>query len=209
MKNALTVLASTGVYGAVLGWWRSPLMAAYVAAKLPVVFFGAMLAVSAFCWVVSLALDADMRYRDVLSAASDAMATAGRMLLAAAPVVLFFVATAAPDSGSRNEMRFAHSCIMLVHIAVLACAGSFGVWCLHGRLLRHASARCGARGLIAIWLAAFGVAGCQLGWMMRPIVGSPNISVEFVREDALDSNFLESLFGQIIPHFINKGAVRK
>jgi hypothetical protein len=43
---------------------------------------------------------------------------------------------------------------------------------------------------------------------MRPIVGSPNISVEFLREDALDSNFLESLFGQIIPNFINKGAIR-
>ena len=112
MKNALTVLASTAVYGAVLGMWRSPLMAAYVAAKLPVVFFGAMLAVSAFCWVVSLALDADMRYRDVWSAASDAMATAGRVLFAAAPVVLFFVATAAPDSGraTRCASRIPASC---------------------------------------------------------------------------------------------------
>ena len=61
MKNALTVLISSGMYGAVLGWWRSPLMAAYAAVKLPIVFFGAMLAVSAFCWVVSLALNADMR----------------------------------------------------------------------------------------------------------------------------------------------------
>jgi hypothetical protein len=32
--------------------------------------------------------------------------------------------------------------------------------------------------------------------------------VEFLRDDALDSNFLESFFGQIIPHFINKGAIR-
>ena len=209
MKNALTVLAATGSYGAVLGWWRSPLMAAYVAVKLPVVFFCAMLAVSVFCWVASLALNADMRYRDVWAAASDAMATAGLVLFAAAPIVLFFVASAAPDSGTRDEMRFAHSCIMLVHIAVLACAGVFGVWRLHGRLRKHASPRCGVRGLIAIWLVAFGVAGCQLGWIMRPIVGSPNICVEFVREDALERNFLESLFGQIIPHFINKGEIRK
>jgi hypothetical protein len=42
---------------------------------------------------------------------------------------------------------------------------------------------------------------------MRPLVGSPNIAVEFLRADALDSNFLESLFRQIIPHIISKGAV--
>ena len=43
-------------------------MAAYVAVKLPAVFFCAMLAVSVFCWVASLALNADMRYRDVWAA---------------------------------------------------------------------------------------------------------------------------------------------
>ena len=57
------------------------------------------------------------------------------------------------------------------------------------------------------WLASFAVVGCQLGWMARPLVGSPNIQVEFVRDDALESNFLESLFKQIIPHIIRKGAV--
>lgn len=209
MKNALTVMVATGAYGVVLGWWRSPLLAAYVAVKLPAVFFCTMLAVSGFCWVASLALDADMRYRDIWASASEAMATAGCIIFAAAPVVLFFVVTAAPDSGARNEMRFAHACIMLVHIAVLACGGAVGVWRLHGSLKRYASPRCGVRGLIAIWLTAFGVVGCQLGWIVRPMVGSPNICVEFVREDALERNFLESLFGQIIPHFIKKGEIVK
>ena len=66
---------------------------------------------------------------------------------------------------------------------------------------------------VAIWLlvalGVFALVGCQTGWMMRPLVGSPNIVVEFLREDALESNFLESVFDQIIPHVVNKGAVRK
>ena len=59
--------------------------------------------------------------------------------------------------------------------------------------------------MICLWLLAFAMVGCQFGWMLRPIVGSPNITVEFLRADALDSNFLESLFRQIIPHILNKG----
>ena len=32
--------------------------------------------------------------------------------------------------------------------------------------------------------------------------------VEFLREDALDSNVMESLFKQIIPNFVNKGVIK-
>ena len=60
--------------------------------------------------------------------------------------------------------------------------------------------------MMCLWLAAFAVVGCQLGWIMRPLVGSPNVSVEFLRSDALEGNFLESLFTQIIPGLTKKGA---
>ena len=63
--------------------------------------------------------------------------------------------------------------------------------------------------MMATWLLAFGIVGCQVGWVLRPLVGSPNIAVEFVRDDALESNFIESLATQIIPHIAHKGAVRK
>ena len=64
------------------------------------------------------------------------------------------------------------------------------------------------RFLLICWLTAFAVVGSQIGWMMRPLVGSPNIKVEFLREDALDSNVMESLFKQIIPNFVNKGVIK-
>ena len=207
-RRILFVAAVTGVYGAVLAVWRSPLMAAYVAAKLPIVFVGATVVVSLFCWMAGLAAGAGLRYREVLEATFFAMSVAGAILLAMAPVVLFFVFSAAPDSGSRETMRLAHSAMMLAHIVVMGGAGTVGVALLLRSLRRRVPAECRLVLMMCLWLAAFAVVGCQLGWIMRPLVGSPNISVEFLRADALESNFLESLFTQIIPHLINGGTVK-
>jgi hypothetical protein len=207
-RRMLFVAAATGVYGAVLAAWRSPLMAAYVAAKLPLVFVGATMLVSVFCWMAGLATGADLRYREVLEAVFFAMSVAGAILLALAPVVLFFVFSAAPDSGTRETMRLAHAAMMLAHIVVMAGAGTVGVALLYRSLKRRVPAGCRLVLMMCLWLAAFAVVGCQLGWIMRPLVGSPNIAVEFLRSDALQSNFLESLFTQIIPHLLNGGVVR-
>ena len=207
-RRMLFVAAATCVYGAVLAVWRSPLMAAYVAAKLPAVFVGSTLVVSQFCWMAALATGAGLRYREVLEAVFFAMSVAGAILLALAPVVLFFVFSAAPDSGTRETMRLAHAAMMLAHIVVMGSAGTVGVALLYRSLKRRVPADCQLVLMMCLWLAAFAVVGCQLGWIMRPLVGSPNISVEFLRSDALDSNFLESLFTQIIPHLINGGVVK-
>ena len=206
-RDVLIVVLSTAAYGAVLAAWRSPLMAAYVAVKLPVVFVATTLVVSAFCWAAGLLCRAGLRYREVLGAVFSARAVAGLLLLALSPVVLYFVFSGAPDAGTREEMRFAHATMMMVHILVLACAGATGNLVLCRALRRRVPPACRLAPMVALWIASFAVVGCQLGWIMRPLVGSPNIAVEFLRSDALDSNFLESLFRQIIPHIISKGAV--
>jgi hypothetical protein len=206
-RDVLIVVLSTAAYGAVLAAWRSPLMAAYAAVKLPVVFVATTLVVSAFCWAAGLLCRAGLRYREVLGAVFSAMAVAGSILLALSPVVLYFVFSGAPDAGTREEMRFAHATMMMVHILVLACAGATGNLVLCRALRRRVPPACRLAPMVALWIASFAVVGCQLGWIMRPLVGSPNIAVEFLRSDALDSNFLESLFRQIIPHIISKGAV--
>lgn len=201
------LVVATAVYGAVLATWRSPLMAAYVAVKLPAVFVGATLVVSVFCWMAGLLAGADLRYGEVLDFVFSAMAIAGAILLALAPIVFFFIVSGAPDTGSAEELRFAHASLLLVHIVVFAAAGVVGNVSLGRALNARLPPGCRLGLLMTLWLVSFAVVGCQLGWMARPLVGSPNIKVEFVRADALESNFLESLFKQIIPHIIRKGAV--
>ena len=90
----------------------------------------------------------------------------------------------------------------------LSGAGVAGNIRLYAELKSRNSAGGNLRFLLICWLTAFAVVGSQIGWMMRPLVGSPNIKVEFLREDALDSNVMESLLEQIIPNFVNKGAIK-
>ena len=122
-------------------------------------------------------------------------------------VVLFFILTGAPETGSRETLRFTHAVLMSVHIAVFALAGGIGNLTLVRELKSRVPATCRVSLLLTLWLGVFALVGCQVGWMLRPLVGSPNISVEFVRTDALASNFLESVVEQIIPHLIHQGVV--
>ncbi len=205
-EHVCLVVVATAVYGAVLAAWRSPVLAGYVAAKLPVVFVGSTLVVSVFCWMAGLATGADLRYREVLGSVFFAMSIAGTILIALAPIVFFFIVTAAPDAGTPDEMRFAHGCMLLVHIVVFAVAGVVGNAMLVKALRARVPKTCRLGLMLFLWLASFAVVGCQLGWMSRPLVGSPNIKVEFLREDALKGNFLESVFVQTIPTVLKGGS---
>ena len=207
-RHVSLIVISTAVYGLALGWWRSFEMALYVAAKLPVVFVGSTLVVSAFAWMAGLVVGAGLRYRDVLGLVFAAMASASRLLFALVPVVLFFIVSAAPMSGTREELRFAHAALLVTHIVIFAAAGVLGNLTLVRELRERVPVKCRVSVLVTLWLGVFAFVGCQVGWMMRPLVGSPNITVEFLREDALDSNFLESVSTQVIPHLIHKGEVR-
>lgn len=201
------VVVTTAVYGAVLAAWRSPLMAAYVAVKLPAVFVVSTLIVSVFCWMAGLLTGANLTYGEVLESVFSAMTISGVILLALSPVVFFFIVSGAPNEGTEEALRFVHACMMLAHILVFATAGVVGNVMLYKALKARVPAHCNLILTLFLWLCVFAVVGCQLGWMMRPLVGSPNIAVEFLRADAFDSNFLESLFTQIIPNIIRKGVV--
>ena len=209
IRHLTQIVIATAIYGLALGWWHSLEMALYVAAKLPLVFVGSSLAVSVFAWMTGLVLGSGLRYREVLALVFSAMATASRLLLGLVPVIMFFIFAAAPTEGTRDELRFAHAIMLSVHILAFAAAGVLGNLALVRELRRRVAASCRVPALVALWLGVFALVGCQTGWMMRPLVGSPNIVVEFLREDALESNFLESVFNQVIPHIVNKGAIER
>lgn len=45
------------------------------------------------------------------------------------------------------------------------------------------------------WLAVFCLVGCQMGWVLRPFIGTPNLPFEWFR--ARHSNFFEAVFNLI------------
>ena len=145
---ALFVCLACAVYGAALAGWRSPRLALYVAAKLPLVFLGSTLVVAGCNAVAAALLRTGLGLRDVLAAVFGAMALAGWILLALAPVALFLVAAACPDAGPDETLRRAHNAMLLVHCAVLALAGLAGVaslctvWPRRTRLRFFTSCQC-------------------------------------------------------------------
>ena len=83
------------------------------------------------------------------------------------------------------------------HPAVIAFAGITA----NLRLYQALRAWCGQPGpairVLLGWLTGNLFLGSQLSWILRPFVGSPGIPVEFVRPNALESNFFEALLFSI------------
>ena len=50
--------------------------------------------------------------------------------------------------------------------------------------------------VFAIWIFVFGLVGAQMGWVLRPFIGSPDRPFEFIR--ARDSNFFEAVWNVFV-----------
>lgn len=201
----LFIVLSCGLYGAVMAGWRSPRLSAYVAVKLPFLFLATAAVVSLFNWMIAAVLGSGLSYRLTVNAALGSMTVAAWILLSLAPVSLFFLLSGVPRLGTLDEQRFAHNCMLVTHILVLALAGIAGNGALLGGLRRIVSPRCPVTVLFVTWLAVFGLVGCQMAWILRPFIGSPYFPVAFMRSNALHSNFYESVFGDVLPYLLTGG----
>jgi len=63
------------------------------------------------------------------------------------------------------------------------------------RLRQPDAATVRTRRLMASWCILFGVVGSQMGWVLRPFIGSPDAPFEWFRER--DSNFLAAVFNAL------------
>lgn len=197
---AAFIAVASAAYGAAMAGWRSPRLALYVAAKLPILLLGTTALVAALNWIVACALGSGLAFRRVIAVTYGAMAAACWLLLALAPVTLFFTWAAAPDRGSPAGLRYAHNCLLLMHVALIAFAGAAGNAALGEGIARVAARGCRVRLLRLCWLASFMFVGCQASWILRPFVGSPFHEVRFMREDCLQRNFYEFVFGEVVPY---------
>ena len=55
------------------------------------------------------------------------------------------------------------------------------------------------RTVFGVWLVVYGVVGAQMGWVLRPFIGSPDLPFEVFRQR--ESNFLENLLRTIAEFF--------
>ena len=198
-RPLLVVVAGSAVYGAVLGGWRGPVLAAYCAVKLPAVLLLTGTVAFVFNLVAGASLGARAGARATASMTLTAVAVSSLLLAAVAPVVLLLdLSLPAPGTDARTT----HNVLYLVHVVVVGSSGLAGVLALW-RIVRArlGSART-ARRVVAVWVTVLGLVGGEVAWALRPFVGSVYEPVAFVRADALDGNVYEFVWTDIRPHLL-------
>ncbi|MEP6822894.1 MAG: hypothetical protein ABI946_11145 [Chthoniobacterales bacterium] len=192
LRCCLLILVGCGIYGATLGLWRAPLQGAFTALKFPLLIFLTCAGNALLNGMLAQVLGSGLSFRQTSSAILLSFATAGIVLGAISPLILF-VLWNAPPLGSAADVT-GHSIVLLTHVGVIAYAGVLANHRLLRLLEKMSGSRSTARRVLFGWLAGNLFLGAQLAWTLRPFIGSPQLAVQFLRGDPLRGNFYEAVF---------------
>lgn len=192
---ALTALAGLAVYGFTVGFWRDPLMGAYVAVKLPLLVVLTLVCNGLLNGLLGLLLGTGLGFRQSLLALLTAFALAGVILGSLAPVTLLLAWNAPPpDSpGAQN----AHAAYLVTHTFLIGFAGIAANIHLHRLLAEKSPTPAAATATLLAWLGGNGFLGAQFSWILRPFFGTPSLKVQFLRDDPLRGNFYQTVWRSI------------
>jgi hypothetical protein len=191
------IVLGAGLYGAGMGWWRDPQQALYVAIKFPLIILLTMTGNALINGMFAPLLGLNIPFRQSFSAILMSFTVAAAILGAFSPVMAFMIWNAPPMS-PQAVSGATYSLIKLANVAVIAFAGSTGNVRLFQTLARLGGSKAVAFRVLLAWLAGNLFLGSQLSWILRPFIGSPNLSVEFFRATALDGNFYENVFHSLM-----------
>ncbi len=192
------ICVGAGLYGAAMGWWRAPLAALFVAIKFPLIILLTTAGNALLNAMLAPLLGLNISLRQSFLAVLMSFAIVSAILGAFSPLVAFLVWNAPPMTTDAARSAGAYSFIQVTHVVLIAFAGVTGNLRLV-QLLRELSGKAAtARRVLVAWLAGNLFLGSQLTWILRPFIGSPNLPVEFLRPNALDGNFYETVFHSLL-----------
>jgi hypothetical protein len=200
-RSLLLLFAGAGSYGAVLGSWHGPRLAAYAALKLPLVLLATALLTTPFAALMVRALGLRISVAQTARLALGCLALAALVMASLAPVAALFTWTGPPPSPAA---RTPHNLLYLLHTAVVGGSGVTAVVALRRRLVASAPSISAARGVLVSWIVLFALVGGEVAWALRPFVGSVFEPVALVRADALDGNVYEFIWTDVAPHLARR-----
>jgi hypothetical protein len=195
--HIVVIILGAGLYGAAMGWWRDPQQALYVAIKFPLIILLTTFGNALLNAMLAPLLGLNIPFRQCFSAIVMSFTIAAATLGAFSPLMAFVVWNAPPISGAGAGYSF----IKLMHVAVIAFAGTTGNVRLFQLLTRLGGSRAVAFRVLIAWLAGNLFLGSQLSWILRPFIGSPELPVAFFRSTALDGNFFENVIHAFLQIF--------
>jgi hypothetical protein len=188
------VIVGTGAFGAALGSWRASEQALYTAVKLPLILLLTALGNGLLNAMLAPLLGLNISARQSLLAVLLSFTIAAAILGAFSPLLYFLVWNTPPMAAGAGAAYSAHSLILVSETLMIAFAGVAANLRLVQLLRELSGSRAIARKVLLAWLAGNLFLGSQLAWILRPFVGSPGLPVQFLRPDAFDGTFYESLW---------------
>ncbi|MGC4015546.1 MAG: hypothetical protein QM755_13660 [Luteolibacter sp.] len=195
-QTAAMTVAGLALYGFTVGWWRSPVMGAYVAVKMPLLILLTLGCNGLLNGLFALLLGTGLGIRQSFLALLMATAVSALILGSLAPVT-FFLAWNAPSPGSAGAGT-AHSAYLITHTFLIGFAGVVANAHLHRLLTARAPNRAAANATLLAWLAGNGFLGAQFSWVLRPFFGSPGLEVAFLRPEPLKGNFYQAVWHSLV-----------
>ena len=216
-RLASIVLLLGGAYGIAMGLYATlrPAHASFAqlaatVVKVPLLFLLTLAVTYPSLYVVSALLDSRLRHAETLRLLLVSMCANLALLASLGPVTAFFTL-------STESYEF----MKLLNVLFFAVSGAAGVAFLNRALQavhrttedapapaaasgedpepRRAAVRprgteraASAQGILRIWVVIYGTVGAQMGWILRPFIGSPE--QEFTLFRPRESNFFQAVF---------------
>ena len=170
------------LYGAILGSTHGVLQIISSAFKLPALYLLTLLICLPTLYFMDVVLGSKQTFSQYVALLLASVAMMSVMLFGFAPVTLFFRL-------SIDDYWF----FLLLNIIVLGFTGIVGIGFFYRSMMsliekeQLGKASKNRYKLITGWLFLYGFVGSQLGWTLRPFVGTPNQPFSLFRE--IESNF--------------------
>jgi len=183
------IFGGAGLFGAAIGAWRAPLQSLYLAVKLPLILILTTVFNGLVNGMLAPLLGVNIGFRQSSQLVLSSFAIAATILAGFSPIMLFLVWNAPVSDVSGVSFHV----VLLTGIAAIAFAGVAANARLLDLLRVLAKDAKTARNVLFAWLAGNLFLGAQISWNLRPFIGSPEMEVEFLRDDAFSGNFYEAV----------------
>jgi hypothetical protein len=197
-RALLLIVFGAGLYGAAMGSWRAPGQALCVAVKFPLIILLTTFGNALLNAMLAPLLGLRVTWRQSFLAILLSFVIAAAILGSFSPVVFFLVWNAPPMTAGSAAGYVTYNLILLLHVSVIALAGTVANLRLAHLLTDLGGSPRIARKVLLAWLAGNLFLGSQLSWVLRPFIGSPDLPVQFLRENAFHGNFYETVIRSLI-----------
>ena len=190
----VVILIGAGAYGGAVGSWRAPEQALYTAIKFPLVILLTSLGNSLLNGMLAPLLGLNIGFRQCLLVIFMSFTIAAAILGSFSPLILYMVWNTPPAATATSADAAAYGFMQLATVGVIAFAGVMANIRLLPSLRELSGSRAVAFRVLFAWLVGNLLLGSQIVWVLRPFIGNPATSVEFLTKNTFEGNFFEAVF---------------